>query len=79
MNPMNILNYIIGITCVYIILWPYGVKFVCMNEADYVLDKESSLVEVPYVEPSVFENLDVKSIIQKFHSLWMNDMKDIRC
>ena len=34
-----------------------------MNEADSIFAKESSLVQVPYVEPSFFRRLDVKSMI----------------
>ena len=34
-------------------------KYIWINEKDIVFDKEGSLVEVPYVEPSFFGSLDV--------------------
>ena len=34
-----------------------------MNEVDCVFAKADSLVEVPYVEPSFLERLNVKSMI----------------
>ena len=51
MNSMKVLNYILGIAGVYTSLWMYKVKYVWMNEADSMLAKEFSLVEVLYVEP----------------------------
>ena len=47
-----------------------------MNEADFVFDNEGSLVEVPYVEPSFYGNLNVKSMIPRSHGIWMNDMNN---
>ena len=76
---MKVLNYILGIASVYTSLWMYEVKYVWMNEADFVLDKEVSLVEVPYVEPSFLGSLNVKSTIPKYHGVWTNDMKDFMC
>ena len=54
---MRILNYILGIASVYISLWKNEMKYVWMNEADYVFAKKGSLVEVPCVEPSFWEVL----------------------
>ena len=48
-----------------------------MNEADSVFAKEGSLVEVPYVEPSFLESINVKSMILRSHGISMNDMKDV--
>ena len=50
-----------------------------MNEADSVFSKEDSLVNVPYVDPSFLGSLDVKSMIPRFHVIWMNDMKNVMC
>ena len=36
---MNVLNYILGIAGVYTSLWMYEVKYVGMNEEDYVFAK----------------------------------------
>ena len=38
-----------------------------MNEADSVFANEDSLVEVPSVEPSFMECLDVKFMIPRFY------------
>ena len=40
---------------------------------------EDSLVEVPSVEPSFLGCLDVKSMIQRSYSIWMNDIKEVMC
>ena len=48
-----------------------------MNEADSVFSKADTLVEVPYVEPSFLISLNVKSMIPRYHGIWMNDMKDV--
>ena len=40
---------------------------------------EDSLVEVPSVEPSFLGCLDVKSMIQRSYSIWMNDIKEVLC
>ena len=45
------------------------VKYVLINEADYVIDNEDSLVEVPYDEPSFLESLNVKSMIPRSHGI----------
>ena len=50
-----------------------------MNEADSVFSNESSLVEVPHVQPSLLRCLDVKSMILMFHGILMHDMKDVMC
>ena len=76
---MNVLNYILGIVGVYTSLWMYEVKYVWMDEVDFVFAKEGSLVEVPYVEPLFLGSLDVKSVIPKSHGVSTNDMKDIMC
>ena len=55
------------------------VKYVWMNEEDFVFIKEDSLVEVPYVEPLFLVSLNVKSMIPRSHGIWMNDMKDVMC
>ena len=39
--------------------------------------KTDSLVEVPYVEPSFLESLNVMSMILRSHGILMNDMKDV--
>ena len=54
-------------------------KYVWMNEADSVFSTEGSLVEDPYVEPLVSGSLDVKSIIQRCHVTWTNNMKNVMC
>ena len=50
-----------------------------MNEADFVFAKADSLVEVPYYEPSVLGNLNVKSMILRYHGIWMNDVNNVMC
>ena len=50
-----------------------------MDEADSVFANEDSLVEVPSVEPSFLGCLDVKSMIQRSYSIWMNDIKEVLC
>ena len=50
-----------------------------MNEPDSVFAKVDSLVEVPYVEPSFWGCLDVKSMIPRSHGIRMNDMKEVMC
>ena len=45
-----------------------------MNEADSVFSKEGSLVDVPYVEPSFFGSINVKSMIPRSHDIWKNDV-----
>ena len=50
-----------------------------MNETDSVFAKVGSLVEVPYVEPSFFVSLDVKSMIPRSPGIWTNDMKNVMC
>ena len=54
-------------------------KYVWMNEANSVFDKQGSLVEVPYVETSFLGSLDVKFMIPKFHGIWTNDMQNAMC
>ena len=49
-------------------------KYVWMNEADSMFVNEGSLVGVPYVEPSFFGSLDVKSMIPRSHGIWTNNM-----
>ena len=62
---MKFLNYILGLFCVYTSLQTNEMKYVWMNEEDYVFAKEDSLVEVPYVESSFWEVL--------MSSLWFQD------
>ena len=50
-----------------------------MNEADYVLAKADSLVDVPYVELSFLGSLNVKSMIPRYHGILMNDMNNVMC
>ena len=50
-----------------------------MNEADSVFANEDSVVEVPYVEPSFFESLNVKSMIPRSNGIRMNDMNNVMC
>ena len=50
-----------------------------INEADSVFDKEGSLVEVPYVEPSFLGSLNVKSMIPRSHGIRMSDMNNVIC
>ena len=76
---MKILNYILGITGVTLAYEWNEMKHVWMNEADSVFAKEGSLVEVPYVEPSFLESLDVKYMIPQSHGVWTNDMNDVIC
>ena len=57
----------------------YEMKYVWMNEVDSVFAKEGFLVEVPYVKPSFFGSLDVKSMIPRSHGIWTNDMQNARC
>ena len=52
-------------------------NYVWMNEVDSVFAKEGSLVQVPYVEPSFLESLDVKSMIPMSHGVLTNDMKEV--
>ena len=40
------------------------VKYVWLNELDSVFSKKDSLVEFSYVDPSFWESLNVKTIIQ---------------
>ena len=76
---MKVLNYILGIACVYTSLWLYEVKYVWMNESYYVFAEEGSLVEVPYVETSFLGSLDVKSMIPRSHGIWTINMKNVMC
>ena len=76
---MKVLNYILGIAGVYTSLWMYEVKYVWMNEPDFVFAKEGSLDEVSYVEPSFWEWFNVKFIIPSSHGIWSNNMKDVMC
>ena len=76
---MKVLNYILGMACVYTSLWLYEKKYVWMNEAPSLFAKEGSLVEVPYVEPSFLGSLYVNSVIPKFHCIWTNNMKNVMC
>ena len=50
-----------------------------MNETDSVCAKAYSLVDVPYVEPSFFESLNVKCMIPRSHGIRMNDMNNVMC
>ena len=50
-----------------------------MNEADSMFAKADSLVEVPYVEPSLLGSLNVKSTIPWSHGRQMNDMNNVTC
>ena len=68
---MKVLNYILVIAGIYTSIWVCKVKYVRMNEADFVFAKKGSLVEVPYVEPSFLGSLDVKSMIHKSYGVWM--------
>ena len=52
-------------------------KYVWINEADIVFANEDSLVEVPYVEPSFSESLDVKPMIPRSYGIWTNDMQNV--
>ena len=52
---MRVLNYILGIAGVYTILWMNAMNYVRMKEADSMFDKEGSLVEVQYGDPSFLE------------------------
>ena len=49
-NPMRVLNYILGVAFAYTSLWMNEMKYVWMNEVDSMFSKEGSLVEVPYIE-----------------------------
>ena len=55
------------------------VKYKWTNEADSMFAKEVSLVEVPYVESSFLESLNIKSMIPRSHDIRMNDMNNITC
>ena len=48
-----------------------------MNEAYSLFSKVDSLVEDPYVEPSFFGSINVKSIIPVSHGIRMNDMNNV--
>ena len=48
-----------------------------MNGADSVFAKANSLFEVAYVEPSLQESLNVKSMILRSHGISMNDTEDV--
>ena len=50
-----------------------------MNEADYVLAKADSLVDVPYVELSFLGSLNVKSMIPRSHGIRINDLNNVMC
>ena len=76
---MNVFKYILGIAGVLLAYEWNEIKYIWMNEADSVFAKEGSLVEVPYVEPSFLGSLNVKSMIPKFHGIWTNDIKDVKC
>ena len=52
-------------------------KYVWMNEEVFEFAKEGSLVEVPYVEPSFLEIIDVKSMIHRSHGIWTNDILNV--
>ena len=51
--------------------------YVWMNEAYSVFSKEGSLVEIQNVEPLFLGSLDVKSMIQRYHGIWTNDMENV--
>ena len=55
------------------------IKYVWMNEAESYFTNEGSLFEVPYVEPSFLESIDVKSMIPRSHGIWTNDMQNAMC
>ena len=44
-------------------------KYVSMKETDSMFAKTDSLVEVPYVEPSLLGSLNVKSMISISHGI----------
>ena len=50
-----------------------------MNEVDSMFAKTDSLVEVPYVEPSLLGSLNVKSMIPRSYVIKINDMNNIMC
>ena len=50
-----------------------------MNGRDSVFAKADSLVDVPYVEPSFFGSLNVKSMIPRSHGILMNNMNNVMC
>ena len=54
-------------------------KYMWMNETDFVFAKEGSLVEVSYVEPYFLGSLDVKFMIPRSHRIWTNDMQNAMC
>ena len=54
-------------------------KYARMNEAGCVFAKEVSLVEVPYVESSFLESLNIKSMIPRSHGILMKDIKEVMC
>ena len=74
---MSVLNYILAITGVYTSLWMIEMKYVWMNEEDFVFVKQGSLVEIPYVEPLFLGSLDIKSMLLRSHGIWMNYMKNV--
>ena len=49
---------------VYTSLWMNEIKYVWINEVDYEFDKEASLVQVSYVQPSFWEVLMSSPLFQ---------------
>ena len=56
-----------------------AMKYIWINEADSIVAKADSLVEVPYVEPWFFEILNVKFMIPMSHGIRMNDINNVMC
>ena len=52
-------------------------KYVQMNKVDSVFAKADSLVEVSFDEPLFLGSLIFKSMIPRYHGIWINDMKDV--
>ena len=57
MNPMKVLKYILGMTCVYNRLWMNESEIRKNERSRLVFAKEGSLVKVSYIEPSFWEVL----------------------
>ena len=69
MNPMKVLNYVLGLAGDFSSLRMYEMKYVSMNDANSVFVEEGSLVELLYIEPSFLGSLDVKSMIPTSHGI----------
>ena len=54
-------------------------KYVRMNEADFVFAKKGSLVEVPSIELLFLGCLNDKSMILRSHDIRVKDIKEVMC